>query len=450
MHDDAALLDPGVVKVVRAADGQVLYCSRSAVPYLRDTIGGWAAQARYWGHVGLYGYDRSFLEGFAQLPESALEDAERLEQLRWLEAGVRLRSFEVPPQGPSVDTLADLERVRETLMAGDPVSAPPLTVPAPREAARASIAAARDALRRLAEGLGPDFDRAAERLISLDGKVITLGVGKSGLVAAKIAATLRSISLPAVNLNVSDVLHGDLGAVAPGDVAIVLSKSGTTAELVALVPHLRARSATLIAIVGSAGSPLARASDVALLAAVEREGCPLDCAPMASALAAQATGDALAAAVSCGRGLRAEDFAALHPAGALGVRLTLRVADVMRRGDELARVRPDATLRDAVIEITRTGYGAVCVVGEDERLHGFLTDGDIRRCLLEVDSLEAPVATLMTRAPLTVSPDVLLSEALLELERRTKAFLTAPVVDRDARCVGLLRLHDAVRAHLPS
>ncbi len=328
--------------------------------------------------------------------------------------------------------------------------------PVQAEAATGSLATGRAAIReavaalsRLSDNLGDEFERAAEALIGLEGKVITLGVGKSGHAAQKVAATLRSVGLPALSLNASDSLHGDLGVLNEGDIALLFSKSGTTRELIDLVPHLRSFTVTIIAIVGSPGSPLAREADIALDASVEREGCHVDAAPMASVIAAQALGDALAAAVSQARGFTIEDFARLHPAGALGARLTLSVNDVMRRGDELPLVRAGGTLKEAVIEITRTGYGAVCVVDDRDRLTGFLTDGDVRRALLRTDNLaEVRVGEIMTRDPLKVTPDLPLSQALLLLEQRKKAFLTAPVVVDGDRCVGLLRLHDAVQAHL--
>jgi arabinose-5-phosphate isomerase len=321
----------------------------------------------------------------------------------------------------------------------------------PQDVGRAAIEASVCGLERLAAGLGEDFDRAALRLIDLRGKVLTLGIGKSGHAAAKVAATFRSIGLPALNLNASDLLHGDLGVAAEGDVAVLFSKSGATRELLELVPHLRSRGLSLMAVVGATGSELALACDLALDASVEREGCPLDAAPMASVLVAQAVGDALAAAVTAGRGFRSEDFARLHPAGALGVRLTLTVADIMRRNGDLPVAHVDATLKEAVIEITRTGYGALCVVEDDGRLAGFLTDGDVRRTLLETDDIgRVPVREIMSADPLTVAPGLLLSEALIMLEARSKPFLTAPVVDEHGCCVGLLRLHDTVRAHLPT
>jgi arabinose-5-phosphate isomerase len=321
----------------------------------------------------------------------------------------------------------------------------------PRDTGRCTIADEIAALQRLHDGLGESFDAAARTLAGLEGKVITLGVGKSGHAAQKVAGTLRSVGLPALYLNASDSLHGDLGVVGAGDVAMLFSKSGTTRELLVMVPHLRSRGVTLLAVVGDPASPLARQSDIVLEASVEREGCPLDAAPMASVLAAQAMGDALAAAVGQARGFTVEDFARLHPAGTLGARLTLLVNDVMRRGEELPLVRADAMLRDAILEITRTGYGAVCVTDEDELLVGFLTDGDIRRTLLESDNVgQVPVTDVMTRSPLALAPELPLSQALLLLEQRQKAFLTAPVVVDGERCVGLLRLHDAVQAHLPS
>ena len=305
------------------------------------------------------------------------------------------------------------------------------------------------ALERLRDGLDESFDSAVELLLSLNGKIVTLGIGKSGHAAQKVAGTLRSVGLPALYLNASDSLHGDLGVLGEGDVMLLFSKSGTTRELLVLVPHLRAHGTTIVAVVGSPASPLAREADVVLDASVEREGCPLDAAPMASVLTAQAVGDALAAAVTRARGFTAEDFARLHPAGALGARLTLTVADVMRRGNELPVVHHEVTLREAVIEITRAGYGAVCVIDDRQMLRGFITDGDIRRQLLEVDTLsKVPVAEIMTRNPLTLTPELPLSQALLLLEQRKKPFLTAPVVV-ERRCVGLLRLHDTVQAHLP-
>jgi arabinose-5-phosphate isomerase len=330
------------------------------------------------------------------------------------------------------------------------VSVATTTAPDLRELARRTIADEAAALQRLHDGLDASFDAAAERLIGLEGKVLTLGIGKSGHPAQKTAATLRSMGLAALYLNASDLLHGDIGALAPGDVAVLFSKSGSTRELVALIPYLRAKDVALIAIVGTPGSQLAREADVALDASVEREGCPLDAAPMASALAAQAMGDALAAAVSHRRGFTTEDFARLHPAGALGARLCLTVRDVMRRGDELPAVQRTASLKDAVVEITIKGYGAVCVIEPDRRLAGFVTDGDIRRSLLTTDDVTSVgVAEIMSSCPLTVTPDLPLSEALLLLEQRKKAFLAAPVVVDGGRCVGLLRLHDAVQAHLP-
>src|SRR2546423_15364980 len=324
-----------------------------------------------------------------------------------------------------------------------------MPVASARETARRTIGDEIAALERLRDNLGESFDAAVEALLGLPGKVVTLGVGKSGHAAQKVAGTLRSVGLPALYLNASDSLHGDLGVLAEGDVMMLFSKSGSTRELLVLVPHLRAHGTTLIAVVGSPASPLARESDIVLDASVEREGCPLDAAPMASVVAAQAIGDALASAVTRARGLTVEDFARLHPAGALGARLSLTVGDVMRRGDELSKIDVGASLKDAVLEITRTGYGAVCVVDADQRLCGFLTDGDIRRHLVESDNLAGVgAAELMTRSPLTVEPDCPLSQALLMLEQRKKAFMTAPVVMRGGRCVGLLRLHDAVQAHL--
>ncbi len=318
-----------------------------------------------------------------------------------------------------------------------------------RRAGRAAISAEIAALESLRAGLGEDFVAAAQALIDIRGKLITLGVGKSGHAAQKIAATMRSVGVPAMHLNASDSLHGDLGVVTEGDIAILISKSGTTREVLALIPHLRSRDAMLIAIVGTPRSPLATECDLAIEACVRDEGCPLQAAPMASVIAAQAVGDALAAAVIEASGFTHDDFARLHPGGALGARLSLTVSDVMRKGRELPAVAARATLKDAVIEITRTGYGAVCVLEVGDRLAGFITDGDIRRALVETSDLDAiALSDVMTAAPLSVAPEVPLSQALLLLEQRRKPFLTAPVTVDGDRCVGLLRLHDTVQAHL--
>lgn len=320
-----------------------------------------------------------------------------------------------------------------------------------RQAAHASVSAAAEALVRLDSTLGEDFDQAADMLIGCSGKVVTLGVGKSGHAAEKVAGTLRSVGVAATYMSSLDALHGDIGFVDEDDVAILFSKSGTTRELTTIVPHLRAKGLRLIGIVGAPESPLGRDCHVALDTTVEREGCPLDSAPMASVIAAQAMGDALAAAVIHGRGFGHDDFARLHPAGALGARLTLTVADVMRSGKDLPSVVAGASLKEAIIEITRAGYGAVCVLHTDGRLAGFVTDGDIRRRLLEIDDLSgAGVEEIMSENPLTVRGELPLSQALVLLEQRKKAFLTAPVVVDGDICVGLLRLHDAVQAHLPA
>src|SRR4051812_21696316 len=218
-----------------------------------------------------------------------------------------------------------------------------------RRAARCTVAAEVAALQRLHDGLDDQFDVAAQALVDIRGKLITLGVGKSGLAAQKVAATMRSVGLPAVYLNASDSLHGDLGVVTAGDVVMLFSKSGTTREVITLIPHLRSRGAILISIVGNTRSPMGLEADIALDASVEAEGCPLDVAPMASVLTAIAMGDALAASVTPARGFTADDFARLHPAGALGARLSLSVADVMRRGEDLPQVPASACLRDAVL-----------------------------------------------------------------------------------------------------
>lgn len=290
--------------------------------------------------------------------------------------------------------------------------------------------------------------RAVDLLLNCRGKAIVVGVGKSGVIAQKIAQTLTSTGTVAVFVHPSDALHGGLGVVAPDDVAIVLSNSGETDELNAIMPSLKRRSACLIAITGNTNSTLARQADVVLDASVDKEACPLNLAPTTSTTVALAIGDALAMTVMEAKGLTPEQFAANHPAGRLGKRLTVRVADLMHSGSE---VSPSAGWLEVVRTISRHALGAVNVVNADRALLGIITDGDLRRTIERADgtSLDGLSAeAMMTRSPVTTAPDMLAYDALRLMEERPSQISVLPVVDGDGRCVGIVRLHDIVRIGL--
>jgi len=309
-----------------------------------------------------------------------------------------------------------------------------------------------DAITRTATRLSSgEVERAVKLLASCSGKVVAVGVGKSGHVAQKVAATLTSTGTPAVFLHPSDALHGGIGLVNGGDVLVVISNSGETAEILELLPYMQSRRASVIAVVGNLASTLARRADVVLDASVEQEACPLNLAPTTSTTVALAIGDALAMTLMRVKRLTPEDFAMNHPGGRLGKRLTLKVSDLMHGGDENPTVKASATLIEAVRAISRGGLGAVNVVDASGRLEGVITDGDVRRALQRVELEDLAALTcegLMTRRPVVVAPDMLAHAALQLMENRPSQIAVLPVVEPDGRCVGLLRLHDIVRSGL--
>jgi arabinose-5-phosphate isomerase len=294
-------------------------------------------------------------------------------------------------------------------------------------------------------------ERAVELLAHCQGKVILAGVGKSGIVARKIAATLTSTGTLAVYLHPADALHGDIGIVSPKDVAIVLSNSGETDELVAMLPYLKSRQVPIIALVGNLHSTLARNADVVLDAAVDKEACPFNLAPTTSTTVALSLGDALAMTLIQVKGLTPEDFALNHPAGRLGKRLTLRVRDLMHTGVETPTVSPQAAWIEVLSTISQGGLGAVNVVDDSGCLVGIITDGDLRRLLQKVKQKDPETLTassMMTPNPVVVSPDLLAYHALQLMENRPSQISLLPVVDGQQHCVGLIRLHDIVRSGL--
>lgn len=290
-------------------------------------------------------------------------------------------------------------------------------------------------------------EKAVKLLLDCKSKVVVTGVGKSAIIANKIAETMTSTGTVAVFVHSSDALHGSLGVIGNGDVVIALSNSGETEELLAILPSLKQREVKIISIVGNLSSTLARQSDVALDASVDQEACPLNLAPTTSTTVALSIGDALAMTVSNLKGWTEEDFAANHPAGRLGKRLTLKVADLMH---ESPNISPDSNWLEVVKTISKYALGAVNVVGEKGNLIGIVTDGDLRRTIEKTPPNEfskLTAETMMTKDPITVSPTMLAYDALQVMENRPSQISVLPVIE-DGKCFGLLRLHDIVRSGL--
>ena len=294
-------------------------------------------------------------------------------------------------------------------------------------------------------------ERAIELLAGCKGKVVTLGVGKSGIIAQKIAATMTSTGTAALHLHPSDALHGGIAIVSSEDVVIVLSNSGETDEIIEMLPYLKHRHVPIIAIVGNLTSTLARRAEAVLDASVDQEACPLNLAPTTSTTVALAIGDALAMTLMSVKGLTPDDFALNHPAGRLGKRLTLKVADLMHSGVENPTIEVGSSWVEVVKAISNGGLGAVNVVDAQARLVGVITDGDLRRTIQRLDhaALENLTgAEIMTRNPVVAQPELLAYDALQLMEDRPSQISVLPVVDGERVCVGLVRLHDIVRSGL--
>lgn len=293
-------------------------------------------------------------------------------------------------------------------------------------------------------------NKSIDILNSCHGKVIMTGVGKSGIVAKKIAATLTSIGTLAIYLHPCDALHGDFGIVTKDDAVIMLSNSGETDELITMIPHLKLRAVPIIGIFGNVKSTLARQVDAVLDASVDREACPLNLAPTTSTTVALAIGDALAMTLVQMKGLTPEDFAYNHPAGRLGKRLTLRVSDLMHSSDH-PKLLPEAKWTDVVCALTQGGFGAVNIVDRQDLLLGIITDGDLRRWMMKIQSDELDILTakdMMSDSPIVVAPESLAYDALQLMEKRESQISVLPVVDRERKSIGLIRLHDIVRSGL--
>src|SRR5438067_4493894 len=311
------------------------------------------------------------------------------------------------------------------------------------ERGRRVLALEADAIGRVAQRLGPAFAAAVRLLAAGSGRVIVSGVGKSGLIARKIAATFTSTGTPASFLHPIDSLHGDLGIVGQHDVAILLSRSGASDELFGLVSQLKRQGVRLVAITGDLDSALARQADVVLDSSVAEEACPETLAPTASTAAALALGDALAVTLLEEKGFRREDFAALHPGGALGRNLLLRVGDVMLTKD-LPTLVPDCPMRRCVMLMAQK-RGTAAVVDQAGSLVGVVTAGDLTRLMERTDDfLDIPVHEVMTRTPKTTTPDQLAGAAVRLMEKH--GIMALPVLDGRRRVVGMVHLHDLMRA----
>ena len=306
------------------------------------------------------------------------------------------------------------------------------------------------ALLKMCEQFNESFNDIIQLLLKPHKKVILMGIGKSGLIAQKIAATLCSTGTPAIFLHAVEALHGDLGVYSPGDPTILISKSGSTAELTRLIPILRDFNSPLIGILGNCESPLGHAVDYTINASVEKEADPLGIVPTTSTTLSLAIGDAIAAALMHARGFQSDDFARYHPSGQLGRSLTLKVKDVMHPLSKIATVTPEAPLKTVVIGLSKHPLGGACVLDQDNHLLGFITDGDIRRALTHHDDIRHLKAKdIMTTAPTYTFLDVSLADAIRQMEDRPSQITVLPVKSADSElCLGLVRLHDIYQPHL--
>lgn len=310
-----------------------------------------------------------------------------------------------------------------------------------QEIARRVLRIEAEAIAGLASRLDERFDAAVDMLLSCQGRVVVTGMGKSGLIGRKIAATLSSTGTPSVFLHPAEALHGDLGVLVRGDVLLAISYSGDTEEIIGLLGRTKRLGIRIVTMTGNLQSPLAGASDVVIDISVREEACSLNLAPTASTTAALAMGDALAVALLNRRGFREEDFADLHPSGRLGKKLQ-RVVDLMHAAERLPVVRPDTAIPEVIYEISRKGLGMTVVADDGNRLVGVITDGDLRRLMLGRRSaaLELSAAECMTARPVTISPDEFASVALRLMEE--KKITSVVVIDEQQRVVGVVHLHD--------
>lgn len=303
------------------------------------------------------------------------------------------------------------------------------------------------AINAMVPRLGQEFVKAVELLLACKGRIVVSGVGKSGHIARKIAATLASTGSPAFFVHAAEAAHGDLGMITESDVVIAISYSGSSSELLAVIPTIVREGAPVISITGSDKNPLAEHATVNLNVHVEREACPMNLAPTSSTTATLAMGDALAVACLDAKGFTPEDFARSHPGGALGRRLLTRVEDIMRVGDALPFIYQSASVLDAVQEITRKKIGMTAIVDEDQHVLGIFTEGDLRRCIEKFgDIRHIPIVNVMTKQPTTTTPKALAAEAAKVLEKTLRNQLL--VIDAEGKLIGALHIHDLINAKI--
>ncbi|PAU78709.1 D-arabinose 5-phosphate isomerase [Halovibrio salipaludis] len=313
------------------------------------------------------------------------------------------------------------------------------------ESARRTITLERDAIDALLPRIDEQFSHACELILQCKGRVVVTGMGKSGHIGTKIAATLASTGTPAFFVHPGEASHGDLGMITGEDVVIAISNSGSTGELVTILPLIKRKGAALISMTGKADSQLARQAHANLDIAVEQEACPMNLAPTSSTTVTLVMGDALAVALLEARGFGAEDFAFYHPGGSLGRRLLLKVSDLMHTGDALPRVTQQTPLGEALLEVSRKGLGMTAVVDDGDRVIGIFTDGDLRRTLDQgVNIHSTPIGDVMTSHCRTVSENILAAEALKVMEDSKINGLL--VTNSELRLVGALNMHDLLRA----
>ncbi len=304
-------------------------------------------------------------------------------------------------------------------------------------------------LESVRDRIGREFEEAVLCLARMEGKVIASGLGKSGIVAGKISATLSSTGTPSIFIHPVEAMHGDLGIIQPGDVGLFLSNSGETSEVLGLLQVFKRFGLKTIALVGKTQSAMARDCDICLDASVESEACPLNLAPTSSTTAAMVLGDALAGCILTEKGFSSEDFSRLHPSGALGRRLLLRVKDIMHSGDQLPVALSGTLMRDALFTLTGKAMGAVLVLSERGELLGIFTDGDLRRAVQNNERfLDIEIDKLMTSNPVVIHDSRMAAEALSLMENRPSQISVLPVLDAQNRVCGIIRVHDLVRAGL--
>lgn len=313
------------------------------------------------------------------------------------------------------------------------------------DSAKRTISLEQDAITSLLARIDDTFVKACELILACKGRVVVVGMGKSGHIGHKIAATLASTGTPAFFVHPAEASHGDMGMITTDDVVLALSNSGTTNEIVTLLPLIKRLGITLISMTGNPESTLATAAQVNLDTQVEQEACPLNLAPTSSTTVTLVLGDALAIALLEARGFTPEDFAFSHPGGALGRRLLLKVEHVMHSGDELPAVARGASLRETLLEMTQKGLGMTLILAPDQTLAGIFTDGDLRRALDKgIDVREANIDELMTHGGKVARPDMLAAEALKIMEDHKISSL--PVVNEHNQAIGALNMHDLLRA----